>query len=46
MERYWYFASIKEIASKYEMSESKVKMTLHRTREKLKEQLEREGIVL
>ena len=39
MERYWYFASIKEIASKYEMSESKVKMTLHRTREKLKPEL-------
>ena len=46
MTRYWYFASIKEIASKYDLSESKVKMTLSRLRQKLKEILEKEGIVL
>lgn len=46
MARYFYFASIKEIASKYGISESKVKMTLHRLRQKLKEILEKEEIVL
>lgn len=46
MARYWYFASIKEIASKYEVSESKVKMTLSRLRQKLKEILEKEEIIL
>lgn len=45
MARYWYFASIKEIASKYHVSESKVKMTLSRLRQKLKEILEKEEIV-
>ena len=44
--RYWYFASIQEIASQYNMSESKVKMTLLRLRQKLKVVLEKEGIVL
>ncbi len=42
--RYWYLSSIKEIAKEYELSESKVKMTLMRTREKLKMYLEQEGI--
>lgn len=46
MARYWYFASIKEIAFKYDMSESKVKMTLSRLRKKLKEIMEKEGIAL
>ncbi len=46
MERYFYFSSIKEIASKYNMSESNVKMTLSRLRQKLKELLEKEGIIL
>ncbi|NLD50266.1 MAG: sigma-70 family RNA polymerase sigma factor [Clostridiaceae bacterium] len=46
MRRYWYFSSIKEIAVDYGMSESKVKMTLLRTRNVLKEFLEREEIIL
>lgn len=46
MARYFYFASIKEIASEYNIGESKVKMTLLRTREKLKLMLEKEGIIL
>ena len=44
--RYWYMSSIQEIANDYEISESKVKMTLLRTRNKLKQILEKEGIVL
>lgn len=46
MRRYWYFSSIKEIAVDYGMSESKVKMTLMRARNVLKEFLEREGLIL
>ena len=46
MARYFYFYSIKEIASLYKMSESKVKMILLRSRENLKNILEKEGIVL
>lgn len=46
MARYFYFYSIKEIASLYNISESKVKMTLLRSREILKKMLEKEGIVL
>lgn len=44
--RYWYMDSISDIASKLKISESKVKMTLHRTRDGLKQFLEKEGIVL
>lgn len=46
MARYFYFCSIKEIAALYNTSESKVKMTLLRTREMFKSMLEKEGIVL
>lgn len=46
MRRYWYFSSIKEIAADFSISESKVKMTLLRTRNELKEVLEKEGIEL
>ena len=46
MARYFYFYSIKEIASLYKMSENKVKMILLRSRENLKNILEKEGIVL
>ena len=46
MARYYYFYSIKEIASFYNVSESKVKMVLFRSREILKNMLEKEGIVL
>ncbi|MCM1365055.1 MAG: sigma-70 family RNA polymerase sigma factor [Faecalibacterium sp.] len=44
MRRYWYISSIKEIASDYGVSESKVKMILLRTRNELKNYLEKEGI--
>jgi len=39
-------SSIKEIAEDYEISEGNVKMTLLRIRNKLKQTLEKEGIVL
>lgn len=42
--RYWYFNSIKEIARGYSISEGKVKISLMRTRKKLKKRLEKEGI--
>lgn len=44
MRRYWYFCSISEIAEGLGMSESNVKVTLLRTRNKFKEYLEKEGI--
>lgn len=44
--RYWYLSSIKEIASDYRLKESKVKVTLLRTRELLREFLRKEGIVI
>ncbi|MDE7326547.1 MAG: sigma-70 family RNA polymerase sigma factor [Lachnospiraceae bacterium] len=44
--RYWYFSSIREIAKDYKISESKVKMTLLRTRQELKVFLEKEGIAV
>ena len=46
MRRYWYLNSVKEIARDFEMSESKVKMSLLRSRNELKQLLEGEGIVL
>ena len=45
LRRYWYMSSIKEIADDYEISEGNVKMTLLRVRNKLKQTLEKEGIV-
>lgn len=44
--RYWYMSPVKEIAGDYHLSESKVTVTLFRTREKLKAALEEEGIIL
>lgn len=41
MRRYWFSESIKEIAVNYNLSESKVKTSLHRTRKKLRDFLER-----
>lgn len=41
--RYWYFDPVSEIASRFDYSESKVKMMLLRTREKLKKRLEKEN---
>lgn len=46
LRRYWYMSSIQEIADDFGYSESKVKMTLLRIRNKLKLVLEKEGIVL
>lgn len=46
LRRYWYLSPVKEIAEDYKISESKVKMILLRTREKLKAHLESEGIGL
>ena len=46
MRRYWHADSIKEIALRYGMTESKVKMQLSRTREKLRDFLKEEEIYL
>lgn len=46
LRRYWYINRIGEIAADLHVSESKVKMTLFRTRKALKEHLEKEGINL
>lgn len=45
LRRYWYFCSVKEIAAGLKLSESKVKMTLLRTRAALKDFLTKEGIL-
>ncbi len=44
--RYWFFDSIPELSRRYGLSQSKVKTTLFRLREKLRERLEAEGHVL
>ena len=44
--RYWYFSSVKEIAKDFGISESKVTVTLFRTRQMLKEVMEKEGVIL
>ena len=44
--RYWYLYSIRDLATAYRMSESKVASLLHRMRNKLKLHLEKEGISL
>ena len=44
--RYWYLYPIRELASAYHMSESKVVSLLFRMRNKLKLHLEKEGIFL
>ncbi len=41
--RYWYFDSIEEIAHDFNFSQSKVKMMLKRTRDKLSKTLMKEG---
>ena len=46
MRRYWYVSSVKEIADDYDITESKVKMSLLRSRNQLKAALEKEGIAL
>ena len=44
LRRYWFCDTIAEIAERYGISESKVKMRLHRTRTKLANYLNKEGI--
>ena len=44
LRRYWYADSVAEIAARYRISQSKVKTQLHRTRNKLRMFLEKEGI--
>ena len=46
LRRYWYMDTTLEIAHRYKMAEGTVKSTLHRTRRKLKDYLEKEGIWL
>lgn len=43
--RYWYLYSITDISKKLGYSESKVKVTLKRTRDKLSEKLRKEGLI-
>jgi RNA polymerase sigma-70 factor (ECF subfamily) len=44
MRRYWYGDSIRDISGRYGIGESKVKVSLHRTRNALRNFLEKEGI--
>lgn len=46
LRRYWYVDTIAEIAQRYGMTESKVKMQLSRTRNKLSDYLKKEGIAV
>lgn len=46
IQRYWYMCPIEEIAKNNGMKMSYVKVTLHRTRAKLKEFLEKEGLLV
>ena len=46
LQRYWNVMSVKDIAEMYGITESKVKMSLMRTRQKFKRFLEKEGIEL
>ena len=41
--RYWYFDTISEISQRFHCSQSRVKTTLFRLREKLRQHLEQEG---
>ncbi len=46
LRRYWYFDSIAQISERYGYGQSKVKMMLKRTREKLFSYLEKEGMLV
>lgn len=46
MRKYWYMDSIADIADKFGMTQSAVKVTLHRTREKFRKHLDKEGITV
>ena len=44
--RYWYADSIADIAKRFGMRESRVKSMMFRTRNKLRDYLEAEGVIL
>lgn len=44
LRRYWFGESIREIAKRYRISEGKVKTSLHRTRNTLRQYLKKEGL--
>ena len=46
MRRYWYFCSIPEIAESMGISENSVRVTLHRTKLRMKSFFEKEGITI
>ena len=46
LRRYWYCDKTADIARRYQISESKVRVTLHRTREKLRAYLQQQGVEL
>lgn len=46
LKKYWYMNSVSEIADELSITESKVKILLHRTRNSLKAYLEKEGICI
>ena len=46
LQRYWYFCSVQQIAADNGLGQSAVKTSLHRSREKLRQLLEQEGISL
>ena len=43
--RYWHFDSIEQVASRFGFTQSKVKMSLKRTRDRLRGHLEQEGLL-
>lgn len=46
LRRYWYVEEYSDIARRYDMKLNTVKTSLFRTRAKLREYLEREGVIL
>ena len=44
--RYWYLESVDNITKRFGFSQSKVKSMLFRTRNKLRKELEKEGILV
>lgn len=46
LRRYWYSEEYKEIADRYQMNMNSVKTSLFRTRQRLKDFLEQEGVVI
>ena len=46
LRRYWYMDSTRELCGRFALTEGSVKSNLHRTRNKLREFLEKEGISL